>query len=45
MAKKCKKLEEIKAMFKDVEIDLDQIEPKHFAKWVEFAKEHNLGLD
>lgn len=29
----------------DEKIDLDQIEPKHFAKWVEFAKEHNLGLD
>lgn len=29
----------------DEKIDLDQIEPKHFVKWVEFAKEHNLGLD
>lgn len=29
----------------DEKIDLDQIEPKHFSKWVEFAKEHNLGLD
>lgn len=29
----------------DEKIDLDQIEPKHFAKWVEFAKQHNLGLD
>lgn len=29
----------------DEKIDLDQIEPKHFAKWIEFAKEHNLGLD
>ena len=29
----------------DEKIDLDQIEPKHFAKWLEFAKEHNLGLD
>lgn len=26
MAKKCKKLEEIKVMFKDIEIDFDQIE-------------------
>jgi len=26
-------------------IDLDQIEPKHFASWVNFAKEHNLELD
>ena len=23
----------------------DAIEPKHFAKWVEFAKEHGMGLD
>ena len=29
----------------DEKIDLDQLEPKHFAKWVEFAKEHNIGLD
>lgn len=26
-------------------VDRDKIEPKHFAKWVEFAKERNLGLD
>lgn len=26
-------------------IDLDQIEPKHFESWVEFAKKNNLGLD
>ncbi|MDO4327751.1 MAG: L-rhamnose isomerase [Lachnospiraceae bacterium] len=25
--------------------DRDQLEPKHFAKWVEFAKERGLGLD
>ncbi len=25
--------------------DRDQIEPKHFAKWVEFAKERGIGLD
>ncbi len=23
----------------------DEIKPKHFAKWVEFAKERNMGLD
>lgn len=27
------------------EVDRDKLEPKHFAKWVEFAKERNLGLD
>lgn len=26
-------------------VDRDQIEPKHFIKWVEFAKERGLGLD
>lgn len=25
--------------------DRDQLEPKHFAKWVEFAKKHGMGLD
>lgn len=25
--------------------DRDQLEPKHFAKWVEFAKKHNMGID
>ena len=25
--------------------DRDALEPKHFAKWVEFAKERGLGLD
>jgi L-rhamnose isomerase len=25
--------------------DRDQIEPKHFAKWVTFAKERNMGID
>ena len=25
--------------------DRDKIEPKHFAKWVEFAKERNMGID
>ena len=26
-------------------VDRDKLEPKHFAKWVEFAKKHNLGID
>ncbi|AWI43361.1 MULTISPECIES: L-rhamnose isomerase [Staphylococcus] len=26
-------------------IDLDEIEPKHFRNWVEWAKQHSLGLD
>ena len=30
---------------KDGFVDRDQIEPKHFAKWVEFAKERNMGID
>jgi L-rhamnose isomerase len=25
--------------------DRDQLEPKHFQKWVEYAKERNLGID
>ncbi len=25
--------------------DRDQLEPKHFAGWVEFAKKHQLGID
>lgn len=29
----------------DKKIDLDQIEPKHYEKWVEWAKEKGLGLD
>ena len=34
------------AIFEDGEkVDRDKLEPKHFAKWVEFAKERNLGLD
>lgn len=27
------------------DIDLDQIEPKHFSNWVKWAKKHNIGLD
>ncbi len=30
---------------KDGFVDRDQLEPKHFAKWVEFAKKHNMGID
>ena len=26
-------------------VDRDQLEPRHFAKWVEFAKKRGLGLD
>lgn len=29
----------------DETVDLDEIEPKHFTKWVEWAKEQGLGLD
>ncbi len=29
----------------DEKIDLDQIEPKHYASWVDWAKENGLGLD
>jgi len=31
--------------FEDGFADRDQIEPKHFSKWVEFAKKRGLGLD
>lgn len=35
------------AIYADTEekIDLDEIEPKHYQTWVDWAKEHNLGLD
>ena len=34
------------AIFEDGEwADRDALKPKHFAKWVEFAKKHNMGLD
>jgi len=26
-------------------VDRDKLEPKHFRKWVEFAKERNMGID
>ena len=41
MAKKCKKLEEIKAMFKDVEIDLDQIGTNELQNFMIIFKEQN----
>lgn len=34
------------AIFEDGEfVDRDKIEPKHFRKWVEFAKKHQMGID
>lgn len=34
------------AIFEEGEwVDRDKLEPKHFAKWVAFAKERGLGLD
>ena len=33
------------AIFDGEAVDRDALEPKHFAKWVEFAKKHNVGLD
>ena len=34
------------AIFSDGQmVDRDKIEPKHFEKWVEFAKERGLGID
>lgn len=34
------------AIFEDGEfVDRDKIEPKHFKKWVDFAKERNIGID
>ncbi len=34
------------AIFEDGEFaDRNQLEPKHFKKWVEFAKERHMGLD
>jgi L-rhamnose isomerase len=33
------------AIFEDGYVDRHQLQPKHFAKWVAFAKERNLGLD
>lgn len=34
------------AIFEEGEwVDRDQLEPKHFQKWVDFAKERKMGLD
>lgn len=35
------------AMYLDTDenVDLNEIEPKHFEKWVSWAKEHGVGLD
>jgi L-rhamnose isomerase len=34
------------AIFEEGEfVDRDKLEPKHFAKWVEFAKKNNMGID
>lgn len=34
------------AIFEDGEFaDRDKLEPKHFARWVSFAKERNMGID
>ncbi|MGN0297675.1 MAG: L-rhamnose isomerase [Lachnospiraceae bacterium] len=34
------------AIFEEGEyVDRDKLEPKHFAKWVEFAKKHDMGID
>lgn len=35
------------AIYADTEekVDLDELEPRHFAKWVDWAKEQGLGLD
>lgn len=33
------------AIFDGEAVGRDKIEPKHFAKWVEFAKERNMGID
>lgn len=29
----------------DEPVDLDELEPRHFAPWIQWAKEHGLGLD
>ena len=33
------------AIFEDGFADRDKLEPKHFRKWVEFAKERGMGID
>lgn len=45
-AKKKLNLHASYAIFEDGEVvGRDKIEPKHFKKWVEFAKERNMGID
>ena len=41
MAKKCKKLEEIKAMFKDIEINLDEINTNELQNFMIIFKNQN----
>ncbi len=31
--------------FGDMKVDRDEIEPKHFDVWINWAKKHNLGID
>lgn len=33
------------AIFEEEAADRDQIRPEHFKKWVDFAKERNIGID
>lgn len=33
------------AIFDGQKVDRDQLEPKHFSKWAEFAKKRNIGID
>lgn len=33
------------AIFEGESVGRDRLEPKHFAKWVEFAKEREIGID
>ncbi len=33
------------AIFDGDKVDRDKLEPKHFSKWVEYAKKENLGID
>ena len=33
------------AIFEDEKVDRDAIKPEHFKKWLDFAKERNMGID
>ena len=33
------------AIFEGESADRDALEPKHFAKWIRFAKKHDIGID